>query len=136
MELDGLTLNPTPLSELPSLSLLATYACTADSLQVQMLRGNYLSSLTICSEQVDFDDPGSWDWNMDDLILKVAKWKDEHWVDRSTFGHIRLHADSLQVQMLRGNYLSSLTIHSKQVNFDDPGSWDWNMDDLILKVVK
>ena len=62
--------------------------------------------------------------------------KDEHWVDRSAFGHIRLHADSLQVQTSRGNYLSSLTIRSDQVDFDDPGSWDRNMDDLILKAAK
>ncbi len=40
--------------------------------------GQLLSQFTkcivylICTEQVNFDDPSSWEWNMDDLILKVA----------------------------------------------------------------
>ncbi|KAI9433991.1 hypothetical protein H4582DRAFT_1983834 [Lactarius indigo] len=56
----------------------------SDSLKVQTSRGNYLSSLTVRSELVDFDDPDSWERNMDDLILKAAIWQDEHWVDRSS----------------------------------------------------
>ncbi|KAI9455590.1 hypothetical protein BJY52DRAFT_637671 [Lactarius psammicola] len=47
----------------------------ADSLKVQTSRGNYLSSLTIRSELVDFD-PDSWESNMDDLIQKAAIWQD------------------------------------------------------------
>ena len=88
MELDGLTSNPTPLGEAAKAAITFVVGHVyshADSLKVQMSCGNYLSSLTICSEQVDFDDPDSWDRNMDDLILKAAMWQDEHWVDRSAF---------------------------------------------------
>lgn len=55
----------------------------ADSLKVQTSRGNYLSSLTVRAEQIDFDERDSWERNMDDLILKTTIWQDEHWVDRS-----------------------------------------------------
>ena len=48
-------------------------------------------------------------------------------------GHVRSHADGLKVQTSRGNYLSSLTIHSELVVFDDPDSRERNMDDLILE---
>jgi hypothetical protein len=50
---------------------------------MQTSRGNYLSSLSMRAEQVDFDGPNSWERNMDDLILKAAIWQDEHWVDWS-----------------------------------------------------
>ncbi|KAI9461280.1 cytochrome c/c1 heme lyase-domain-containing protein [Lactarius psammicola] len=36
-----------------------------------------LSSLTVCSEKVDFDGPNTWERNMDDLDLKAAIGKDE-----------------------------------------------------------
>ncbi|KAN0140669.1 hypothetical protein V8E53_001496 [Lactarius tabidus] len=45
----------------------------------------YHSSLAVPSEQVAFDDPDHWERNMDDLILRVAIWQHEHWVDRSAF---------------------------------------------------
>ncbi|KAJ6546460.1 hypothetical protein DFH09DRAFT_1171098 [Mycena vulgaris] len=54
----------------------------ATSLKVQTSKGNYLTSLSVRAEQVDFAD-GTSDRNMDDLILKAAIWQDEHWVDRS-----------------------------------------------------
>lgn len=54
------------------------------SLKVQTSKGNYLSSLSVRTEQVDFHDHDSWDRNMDDLILRAAIWHDEHWLDRSS----------------------------------------------------
>jgi hypothetical protein len=53
------------------------------SLKIQTSKGNYLSSLGIYSEQVDFQDTASWERNMDDLILRAAIWQDDHWLDRS-----------------------------------------------------
>jgi protein SMG6 len=87
MELDGLSSSSSPQlaetakagldyisSHLKSLSI---------SLKVQTSKGNYLSSLSVRTEQVDFDNQDSWDRNMDDLILRAAIWHDEHWLDRS-----------------------------------------------------
>ena len=45
------------------------------SLKVQTSKGNYLSSLNIRTEQVDFQDEASWERNMDDLILRTAIWQ-------------------------------------------------------------
>lgn len=46
---------------------------------------NYLTSLNVRTEQVDFsEDEDSWTRNMDDLILRVAIWQNKHWVDRSS----------------------------------------------------
>ena len=70
---------------LRSLSLLATYAHTLTRSKYKRLVANCLSSLTVRSKLVDFDDPDSWERNMDDLILKAAIWQDEHWVDCSAF---------------------------------------------------
>ncbi|KAF7964804.1 hypothetical protein HWV62_2766 [Athelia sp. TMB] len=48
------------------------------SLKVQTSEGNYLTSLNIRTEQVDFRDEASWERNMDDLIL----WKFQMWMER------------------------------------------------------
>ncbi|KAI0303402.1 hypothetical protein B0F90DRAFT_1911396 [Multifurca ochricompacta] len=88
MELDGLATNATPLGEAAkaAIAFVASHVRShADALKVQTSRGNYLSSLSVRSEQIDFDDPDSWERNMDDLILKAAIWQDEHWIDRSAF---------------------------------------------------
>ncbi|VDC05366.1 unnamed protein product [Peniophora sp. CBMAI 1063] len=62
-------------------SLIRTHG---SSLKVQTSRGNYLSSLVVRREAVDFDgSPSGWERCMDDLILRAAVWQDEHWVDRS-----------------------------------------------------
>ena len=37
--------------------------------------GRYLSSLNV---HTDFDDPNSWEWNMDELVLKEVIWQDKH----------------------------------------------------------
>jgi protein SMG6 len=87
MELDGLASNVNPLGDAAkaAIAFVASHVRShADSLKVQTSRGNYLSSLSVRAEQVDFDDPDSWERNMDDLILKAAIWQDEHWVDRSS----------------------------------------------------
>ena len=86
MELDGLASNGNPLGEAAKAAVafvVSHVRSHADSLKVQTSRGNYLSSLTVRMEQVDFDDRDSWERNMDDFILKTAIWRDEHWVDRS-----------------------------------------------------
>jgi predicted ribonuclease YlaK len=96
MELDGLATNATPLGEAAktAIALVASYVRSySDALKVQTSRGNYLSSLSVRSEQVDFDDPDSWERNMDDLILKAAIWQDEHWVDRSTLLKVEQSGD-------------------------------------------
>jgi hypothetical protein len=58
------------------------------SLKVQTSRGNYLRTLAVRTEQVDFGSVrslgGGGEKSMDDLILKAAIWQDEHWVDRSS----------------------------------------------------
>ena len=86
MELDGLASNPTALGEAAKAAIefvVSHVRSHSDALKVQTSRGNYLSSLSVRTEQVDFDDPDSWERSMDDLILKAAIWQDDHWVDRS-----------------------------------------------------
>jgi hypothetical protein len=46
--------------------------------------------------------------------------------------HIRSHSMLLKVQTSKGNYLSSLSIRTEQVDFQDEASQERNMDDLIL----
>ncbi|KAF7295122.1 PINc domain-containing protein [Mycena indigotica] len=86
MELDGLSSNPSQLGEAAqaAMSYLSTHIRShSTSLKVQTSKGNYLTSLNVRAEQVDFTN-GTTERNMDDLILKAAIWQDEHWVDRST----------------------------------------------------
>lgn len=86
MELDGLSANTSQLGEAAreALSYVTSHVRShAMSLKVQTSKGNYLTSLNVRTEQVDFTDRDSWEKNMDDLILKAAVWQDEHWVDRS-----------------------------------------------------
>lgn len=86
MELDGLSANTSQLGAAAreALSYVATHVRShAMSLKVQTSKGNYLTSINVRTEQVDFTDKDSWEQNMDDLILKAAVWQDEHWVDRS-----------------------------------------------------
>ncbi|KAI0262907.1 hypothetical protein BC834DRAFT_889594 [Gloeopeniophorella convolvens] len=86
MELDGLAAAPAPLGDAARAAVafvVAHVRSHADALKVQTSRGNYLASLTVRRELVDFDDPQSQERSMDDLILKSARWQDEHWADRS-----------------------------------------------------
>jgi protein SMG6 len=89
MELDGLSsATATALAQAATSAL--TYVSThvrthALSLKVQTSKGNYLPTLSVRRELVEFGGAGDGDWerSMDDLILKSAIWQDEHWVDRS-----------------------------------------------------
>ncbi|EED78536.1 predicted protein [Postia placenta Mad-698-R] len=87
MELDGLTQNQhTELGSAAgsALQYITThFRSHGKSLKVQTSKGNYLNSLTVRTEQVDFTDEASWERNMDDLILRATIWQDEHWIDRS-----------------------------------------------------
>ncbi|KAF5330656.1 hypothetical protein D9619_005946 [Psilocybe cf. subviscida] len=86
MELDGLSTNLSPQLGEAAEAALAYVAghvrSHSTSLKVQTSRGNYLASLNVRTEEVDFHD-GNPEKSMDDLILKAAIWQDEHWVDRS-----------------------------------------------------
>jgi len=90
MELDGLSkasANSAPQLIQAAQSALAYLSSHVRShsmsLKIQTSKGNYLTSLSVRSEHVDFDTNRNWERNMDDLILKAAIWQDEHWVDRS-----------------------------------------------------
>jgi protein SMG6 len=86
MELDGLANCTPPLGEAAqcALAYITSHVRShAASLKVQTSKGNYLTTLSVRAEQVDFDDRKSLERSMDDLILKAAIWQDEHWVDRS-----------------------------------------------------
>ncbi|KAF9228014.1 hypothetical protein BS17DRAFT_747074 [Gyrodon lividus] len=86
MELDGLSSDTSQLGEAAqeAVSYITSHVRShATSLKVQTSKGNYLTSLNVRTEQVEFADVNSWDRCMDDLILKAAIWQDEHWIDRS-----------------------------------------------------
>ncbi|KZP20887.1 hypothetical protein FIBSPDRAFT_861344 [Athelia psychrophila] len=87
MELDGISANTSQPGETtkPAMSYLTSHVRShSTSLKVQTSKGNYLTSLTFRTEQVDFKDEASWERNMDDLILRTAIWQDDHWSDRSS----------------------------------------------------
>ena len=99
MELDGLASNATALGEAAkaAIEFIASHVRShSDALKVQTSRGNYLSSLSVRVEQVDFDDPDSWERSMDDLILKAAMWQDDHWVDRSALLKVEQSGERLK----------------------------------------
>lgn len=85
MELDGMVSGG---SELASTASAAVEYITAGvrshsaSLKVQTSRGNYLATLSIRTEEIDF---AGAERSMDDLILKAALWQQAHWADRSAF---------------------------------------------------
>ena len=89
MELDGLAVNDSPLGKAASdaTSYIVSHLRThGKSLKVQTSKGNYLTNLSVRTEQVEWDnDEASWERNVDDLILRAAVWQTEHWVDRSAF---------------------------------------------------
>jgi len=87
MELDGLSANTSQLGEAAqtAMAYISSHIRShALSLKVQTSKGNYLTSLSVRTEEVHFDrNHSSVEKNMDDLILKAAIWQDDHWVDRS-----------------------------------------------------
>lgn len=122
MELDGLSANTSQLGEAAQAAM--TYISShfkshSTSLKVQTSKGNYLSSLNIRTEQVDFSDEASWERNMDDLILRAAIWQDEHWLDRSAMlkadGVTRATATAVKVVLLSLDRNLRLKARSKQL---------------------
>lgn len=87
MELDGLVNNPSQLGEAAQSAMeyvtshLRTHSI---SLKIQTSKGNYLPTLNVRAEEIDFNS-GNLERSMDDLILKAAIWQDDHWMDRSAF---------------------------------------------------
>ncbi|KAJ3559338.1 hypothetical protein NP233_g11289 [Leucocoprinus birnbaumii] len=85
MELNGLINNPSQLGQAAKAAMdyatsnIRTYSM---SLKVQTSKGNYLAMLNVKTEEVDFTS-GNVERSMDDLMLKVAIWQDERWLDRS-----------------------------------------------------
>ena len=74
MELNRLTSNANPLND-ATIAFLVSHTCLYANLLKVLSRGNYLLSLTVCTEQVDFDGRDLWERNMDDLIPKTAIWQ-------------------------------------------------------------
>ncbi|KZS90982.1 hypothetical protein SISNIDRAFT_385063, partial [Sistotremastrum niveocremeum HHB9708] len=85
-ELDGLSANNNQLgvAAAESIAYISSHARTHSvSLKIQTSQGNYLHTLGLRSEDVQFDsDESLSERNMDDLILRAAVWQDDHWVDR------------------------------------------------------
>ncbi|CAA7267658.1 unnamed protein product [Cyclocybe aegerita] len=89
MELDGLSSNASQLGEAAqaAMSYISSHIRShALSLKVQTSKGNYLTTLSVRTEEIDFDGQNA-EKCMDDLILKAAIWQDDHWVDRSALLH-------------------------------------------------
>jgi predicted ribonuclease YlaK len=86
-ELDGISSNENELGAVASaaVSFISSHIRSHGiSLKVQTSKGNYLSTMNVRSEELQFaPGEGSWERNMDDLILRAAVWQNEHWVDRS-----------------------------------------------------
>ncbi|KAI0928296.1 hypothetical protein AcW2_004349 [Taiwanofungus camphoratus] len=123
MELDGLATNASPLGEAASAALsyiTAHLRSHSISLKVQTSKGNYLSTLSVRTELIDFAVDESWERNMDDLILRAAIWQDEHWVDRSAMlkpgdaGHDT--AGAAKVVLLSFDRMLRLKARSRQLS--------------------
>ena len=85
MELDGMVSGGSELAGPASEAveyIASTVRVHGVSLKVQTTRGNYLATLSIRTEEVDF---AGAERSMDDLILKAALWHQAHWADRSAF---------------------------------------------------
>ncbi|OBZ75187.1 hypothetical protein A0H81_04568 [Grifola frondosa] len=124
MELDGLAKSASPLGEAAAnaVNFITSHIHShSTSLKVLTSRGNYLSSLSIRTELVDFaDDEASWERNMDDLILRATIWQDEHWVDRSALlksdDSIRDTTSAAKVVLLSFDRMLRLKARSRQLS--------------------
>ncbi|OCH95657.1 hypothetical protein OBBRIDRAFT_767535 [Obba rivulosa] len=124
MELDGLKSNVSPLGEaaLIALNYVTSHIRShSSSLKVLTSKGNYLTTLTVRAEQVDFtENETSWERNMDDLILRAAMWQEEHWTDRSallrTDDCARDTAGAAKVVLLSFDRNLRLKARSRQLN--------------------
>ncbi|KAL1405375.1 hypothetical protein Q8F55_009006 [Vanrija albida] len=111
-ELDGLSKNPPPLGAEAKAAvsyLEARIRTHALCLKIQTSRGNYLTDLLIRAEHLDFRAPApgaNLSFNerartMDDLILNVASFQAEHFVDRSALlGSTAPHDGATQVLLV------------------------------------
>jgi hypothetical protein len=66
MKLDSLSSNTSQLGEASQAAMAYISSHThshSKSLKIQTSKGNYLSSLGIYTEQIDFQDEASWEWN-------------------------------------------------------------------------
>jgi protein SMG6 len=122
MELNGLSSNVSQLGDASqaAMAYISSHIRShSTSLKIQTSKGNYLSSLGIYTEQVDFQDEASWERNMDDLILRAAIWQDEHWLDRSAMlrddGIIRPTAGAVKVVLLSLDRNLRLKARSRQL---------------------
>ena len=122
MELDGLSLNASPLGEAASDA--SKYIDThlrshQNSLKVQTSKGNYLTNLSFRSEQVEFSvDDQSWERSMDDLILRAAVWQSEHWVDHSAL--LKSSDNGVGAGAAEANNASKVTLVSFDRNREYP----------------
>ncbi|EPS94044.1 hypothetical protein FOMPIDRAFT_1026327, partial [Fomitopsis schrenkii] len=124
MELDGLASNASPLGEATTAAseyITSHIRSHSTSLKVQTSRGNYISSLNIWTEQVDFaGDEAPWERSMDDLILRAAIWQDEHWIDRSAMlqsdGVSRNTSSAAKVVLLSFDCMLRLKARSRQLS--------------------
>ena len=85
-ELDGLSKNPPPLgieAQAAVSYLEARIRTHALCLKIQTARGNYLTDLLIRAEHLDMRNAPDDTKTMDDMILNVAMFQREHFVDRS-----------------------------------------------------
>jgi protein SMG6 len=125
MELDGLSVNSSQLGEAAQAAM--TYISShirshALSLKVQTSKGNYLTSLSVRTEEVNFDsNHANVEKNMDDLILKAAIWQDDHWVDRTAMlkADAVVVSDAVKVVLLsldRNRVWSSLFVFARADN--------------------
>ena len=74
------------------------------SLKVQTSKNNYLSSLSIWTENLVFQYEASWERNKIDLIFQAAILQDEYWVDHSVIlkndGVIKVAATAIKAVLL------------------------------------
>ncbi|KAH8108120.1 hypothetical protein BXZ70DRAFT_997629 [Cristinia sonorae] len=89
MELDGLATNESPLGQAAAAAtayIVSHLRSHGKSLKVQTSKGNYLTNLSVRTEQVEWNNNHeTWERNVDDLILRAAVWQNQHWMDRSSF---------------------------------------------------
>ena len=123
-ELDGISNNPTELgraAQEASKYITNNIRTHSMSLKVQTSRGNYLTTLNVRSEKLDFfsdrrrsanhsttgEEGGGhmWERSIDDLILRAALWQEEHWTDRSALlrGVARDRAEQVQTSNEKGD---------------------------------
>src|SRR5216683_267057 len=107
-----------PHSARPPRWPLCLWLLHANSLKVKTPHSNHLSLLSICTEQVDFDDLPFHHHGVKrtriehDALSKAAKMAHVFMPH-----HVPSHANSLKVQTSSGNYLSFIICHFFSITF-------------------